>query len=74
MEYRCYKCGKIFDERGKFITHLRINHLLKDHDEAINCAIVGCTRTYLTFRGLSTHLKSCERQAIENVMLFHTFT
>lgn len=67
MAYRCYKCGETLHERKEIIKHLRKDHLLKDHDDAMNCAVVGCSRTFLTFTGLSAHLKSYDHQTFENV-------
>lgn len=76
MAFHCYKCGKTIDERKELINHLRKDHMLKDNAEAMNCAVVGCSRTFLTFNGLSAHLKSYNHQTFENVccnMLFYNF-
>lgn len=67
MALRCYKCGIYLVDRKYFITHLRKDHLLTDHCEAMNCGFIGCSRTFLTFSGISAHLKSHDHQILENV-------
>lgn len=65
--YRCFKCESKFKNSKTVITHLKYDHGLKDHSEQLKCVVNGkqCDSVFLTFKGLTNHLKTCEPVSID---------
>lgn len=67
MDFSCFKCGQNFINSGDAIHHLKKKHFMIDHVESIKCVFTSCNNTYLTFKGLSEHLKKSKHGTMENV-------
>lgn len=64
MDLRCNFCNEYFSEINGIFSHLRKVHKVIENDNRINCLVnfndkTSCTKSYLTFAGLRTHMKSC---------------
>lgn len=64
MDYKCKSCDGKFENINKAIYHLKNVHKLKEHNDRISCVVDFkrpdfCKRSYLTYNGLRTHVKSC---------------
>lgn len=64
MNYKCYLCRALFDETKLILTHLRKEHKIVENSDQIKCLVNfgnsnHCKRTYHTFSGLKTHMKTC---------------
>lgn len=64
MNFKCTFCSKYFNESTDIVKHLKKSHHIVENDERIKCLVNykngnACTKTYLTFSALKTHMKSC---------------
>lgn len=61
--YKCYECGKKFNETKSVVDHLKKDHKIKEKVMQIKCInnfdTHVCSRTFLTFEGLRKHLNKC---------------
>lgn len=69
MDYICNYCGKEFEN----VQHLKIQHRTLENDERIKCivnlrksGICVCTRSYLSFKALKLHVKTCVKEKHKN--------
>lgn len=64
MNYKCYLCQELFEEIKSILSHLKREHKIVENSEQIKCLVnfgnaYHCKRTYHTFSGLKTHMKTC---------------
>lgn len=88
MDFKCNFCSFLSDQINDMFSHLRKDHRIVENSERIKCFINYqkqncCQKSYLTFSGLRTHIKSCleanreqiqvVRINLENYILFPIF-
>lgn len=64
MDYKCIHCSKLSNNMSEIIAHLKKIHYIVENDEHIKCLVNHrntnvCNKSYLTYSGLKTHMKSC---------------
>lgn len=64
MNYKCNYCPKKFNDKEKTINHFKKTHKILENNKRIPCIVNFskpdcCTRSYLSFKALRTHVKSC---------------
>lgn len=60
MDFKCNFCGDFASCATDIISHLRISHKIVENTDRICCVVNNsCTKSYLTFSGLRTHMKKC---------------
>lgn len=64
MDFKCNFCEKKFSDFIGTIQHLKKEHKITENNDRIKCIVDFqkpdyCRRSYLTFSGLKTHVKSC---------------
>lgn len=62
MHFECFKCGKAFDEIKFVISHLKLNHFIKNDTIAMKCLVAGnvCEKEFYCFNKLKNHMKECK--------------
>lgn len=64
MDFKCNFCGFSSGEINEMFSHLRKEHKIVENSDRIKCIVNlekqnSCQKSYLTFSGLRTHIKSC---------------
>lgn len=64
MNFKCNFCSVFFSEVNQIFSHLRKEHKVIENSERIFCPVNfnhgnSCKKSYLTFSGLRSHIKSC---------------
>lgn len=64
MNFKCNFCSFLSDEVNEMFSHLRKKHKIVENSDRIKCIVNlqkqnSCQKSYLTFSGLRTHIKSC---------------
>lgn len=62
MDFKCNFCDFLSDQINEMFVHLRKEHKVVENSDRIDCIVNfqnGCRKSYLTFSGLRTHIKSC---------------
>lgn len=60
MDFKCKFCSEFFSSDKNIIAHLRKTHKIIDNTDRIPCVVNNsCKKSYLTFSGLRTHMKTC---------------
>lgn len=62
MGFECFKCGKTFDEFRFILSHLKLNHFIKNNTVPMKCLVPGnfCTEEFYCFNRLKSHVKNCQ--------------
>jgi hypothetical protein len=59
----CRYCAIKMDDISYMIKHLKLIHYIAENGEPIKCCVNRkndiCNKSYVTFNGLRTHMKSC---------------
>lgn len=69
-KYKCYLCNKKFNEIKLIFCHLRSVHTIKEKITQIKCVnnfiAFKCTKTFLTYAALRSHLEKCHLNGIQS--------
>lgn len=62
MSFECFICGKEFADLKYIISHLKLNHFIKNDTVPMKCLVAGniCTEEFYRFNELKAHLKNCK--------------
>lgn len=65
MTFMCFKCGKEFSEIKFVVSHLKLNHFIKNNTVPMKCLVTGniCTQEFFCFDKLKAHVKKCKRNS-----------
>lgn len=70
MDYnlKCFLCSKEFNNEKIIISHLKLDHFLRENTSKIKCVVKGrfCTDVFYTYSSLKSHLKKCKQSATQN--------
>lgn len=72
MDFKCKNCSFSSDQINEMFSHLRKEHRIVENSERIECFVNfekqnSCQKSYLTFSGLRTHIKSCLKANREQI-------
>lgn len=62
MCFECYVCGKLFEHIKFIISHLKLNHFIKNDTTSMKCLVQGnlCTKEFYCFKKLKNHVNNCQ--------------
>lgn len=68
MSFECFKCGKQFDDIKYIISHLKLNHFIKNNTIPMKCLVAGiiCKEEFYCFKKLKSHVKNCRPTLTNN--------
>lgn len=72
MDFYCFLCKEEFASSKGAINHLKNIHFMIDNTDQIKCVVKNCTKMYLTFKGLGTHLKTFDHQNVSERIFLHS--
>lgn len=68
MDFECFECGKEFDHVKFVISHLKLNHFIKNDTVAMKCLVArnSCMEEFYCFKKLKAHVKNCRFTSLSN--------
>lgn len=69
MAFKCFKCGKEFEDIKYIISHLKLNHFIRNDTVPMKCLVKGniCSEEFFCFKKLKSHVKMCQPILSTNV-------
>lgn len=66
--FQCFLCPKEFKNEKVIVSHLKIDHFLRENSSEIKCVIKGkcCSDVFFTYSSLKLHLKKCMKSSIKD--------
>lgn len=61
--YACFLCESKFNNEKFAISHLKLNHFIRDNTIEIKC-LLNCNEVFLKFDKLRKHLKKCANSQV----------
>lgn len=62
--YECFLCRCKFDNEKSAISHLKLNHFIRDNTVEIKC-LLNCDEVFYKFDQLKKHLKKCASRRVK---------
>ena len=65
--FKCFLCEKEFKQEKIVISHLKLDHFVKENTIEIKCVVKGksCSAGFYTYSSLKSHMKKCLQNAIK---------
>lgn len=69
MYFKCFQCGKEFENAKYCILHLKLTHFIKNNTVPMQCLVVGnvCSEKFYCFNKLKSHMKECRPNVSSNI-------